>query len=188
MYPCSMGLSCSKSKAGRDVLRSRADTLSRGQMAQPSSLAELCISALADHHERLCATDIEQRIGTNVAQRLLNALIQRGKLNHAVAAMFASAHLWQVELPNHPGIGSDLFELLSSGSLTVIDLSGTQVRFPSHKLSRYSVNFLLCTRLPSDPQRRDMSFRCTGRRSSNAHNFKEHTSAHIESVEHMCNQ
>lgn len=122
-----MGLPCSKSKVKGDVLRSRANVLSRGQMAGPSSLAELCITSLADHHERLSAMDIEERLGRNGAQRLLDALILRGKLNLHVATLFSRAHLWQLELPDYPGVGNALFQVLSSGSLTFVDLSGAQV-------------------------------------------------------------
>eukprot|EP00892_Ulva_mutabilis_P006583 jgi/Ulvmu1/4297/UM002_0017.1 len=122
-----MGLPCSKSKAKGEVLRSRAKVLSRGQMAHPSSLADLCVNTLADHHEGLSATDVEERIGRNSAQRLLNALIVRGKLNHDVAMMFGRAYLWQLELSHYPGAGNAMFEVLSSGSLTMIDLSGTRI-------------------------------------------------------------
>lgn len=128
MYPCPMGLSCSKSEGRKDVLRNCAKALSRGQMAQSLSLADLCINTLADHHQRLRAVNIEEHLGSDLAQRLLNALICRRQLGREVAALFARCFIWSVCLPRFSGVDHSFVQLLSSGSLTIVDLSGTDVR------------------------------------------------------------
>lgn len=132
MCPCPMGLSCSKSEGRLDALRTCAKALSRGQMAQSLSLAELCINTLADHHQRLRAVNIEDHLGSDLAQRLLNALICRRQLSREVAVMFARSFLWSICLPHFSGVNHSFVQLLSRGSLTIVDLSGTDVRFTAY--------------------------------------------------------
>jgi hypothetical protein len=131
-----MGTACSRpqresreaEEVPLDVARFKYAASKRARASpRSSSLRLTCFAQLASDPDALTAEAVH-RLSVDLAQLLLEALIENGSLDDRLLSLFQEVHLWRVRLGRYPGVHTGWLWTLDGDRLAQVDVQGTNVR------------------------------------------------------------
>lgn len=101
-----------------------------------ATLSALCLQRLASDPTTLTARVVDS-LSNDLAQSLLEALIDEGTLTFELLPLFSAVALWRLPFEAYPGVHASWLTAINVTLVTIVDLSFTQVRCrSSHSLPR----------------------------------------------------